>query len=267
MNANKRRLAIEALLQDTGEVDYSELAVLFGVSEMTARRDVEQLEVEGKARRVFKGAISTTSRRHEPSVLERSSSSRDAKLAMARIAVGLVSPGDAIYLDAGTSNYALAEALAGIDFEIFVVTPNLRAVTLLTQNPLIKVAVCGGFVRPGEQSVVGSDAEGFLRGLNVDTAFLGAAGLHLGRGVTDFGVEETRVKQAILANAHRRVLLLDHTKIGRIGLCAVCSISEIDVLVSDMPAEHDAAAALEHAGIRLELVPSSDNPAAKADPQ
>lgn len=255
MLTNERREETLCLLRLRGELSYEWLAAHFGVSEMTARRDVEALEAAGEARRVRGGAISVVSRAHEPAVVEREQLERDAKESIAAAAAELVRSGDSLYLDSGTSAIVLASHLARLGARLLVVTPNLRAATVLAESPEIRVVLTGGTLRPAEQSLVGAEAERTVGTYNVDTAFLGAAGVHLERGVTDYGVDEASVKRLAVSRAQRVVVLADRTKLGRVSLCEICPTSEIDVLVTDAPAQAPEVTALRGAGTEVLLVP------------
>jgi DeoR/GlpR family transcriptional regulator of sugar metabolism len=249
VRTGERRLAIETLLHSQGEVDFDSLAKRFEVSVMTVRRDLEALQLTGTARLVRKGAILVSRRGFEPPVQSRDRARAAEKALIAQEAAQLVASGQSIYLDAGTTMVALARALAACTSELFVVTANLRVTPILALNPGIRTVVPAGLVRPQEQSVVGSDAERFVSSFNVDLAFLGAAGVDPVKGVTDFGVDETRVKQSAMRSAQRRVLLADTTKLFSVALCHVCDLDDIEVLITDAPADHPAATALAAKGV------------------
>ena len=246
----ERRAAIETLLHTQGEVEFSSLAKRFAVSEMTARRDLEALQTAGTARLVRGGAILVSRRGYEPPVRARDRARAAQKALIAHQAASLLEPSQSIYLDAGTTMVALARAIAATGLELFVVTPNLRATPILALNPGIHTVVPGGRVRAHEQSVVGSDAEAFVGAFNVDTAFVAAAGVDPIKGVTDFGVDETRVKQSAIRSADRTILLADSTKIYNVALCHVCRVSDLNVLVTDAPEDHPAASAILEQGVQ-----------------
>lgn len=248
MLTSERRRETQRLLRERGELDYVWLAEHFGVSEMTARRDVEALEVAGEARRVRGGAISVVSRRHEPAVIERETAGRVAKERLAGAAVAMVRPEDSLFLDVGSTANVFARALAALDLDLLVITPNVRAALVLAECSNTRVMLTGGVLRPQEQSLVGADARRVLERYNVDTAFVGAAGVHPERGLTDFGLEDSEVKRVAITRAHRVVALADHTKLGRISLCEICPAGEIDVLITDAPEDHPDVVALRASG-------------------
>lgn len=254
MLTGDRQRETQRLLRARGELDYAWLAEHFGVSEMTARRDIEALEAAGEARRVRGGAISVISRGHEPSVGERELAGREAKDRIGAAAASLVRPGDSIFLDAGTTATAFAGRLALLDIDLLVVTPNLRAALALSECQSIRVIVTGGLIRREEHSLVGAEAERTVRGYNVDTAFVGAAGVHSERGLTDYGLDEAEVKRLAIARASRVVALADSSKIGHVSLCEICPTSEIDVLVTDAPVDDPEISSIELGGTEIVCV-------------
>ena len=247
----ERRRETQRLLRLRGELDYVWLAEHFGVSEMTARRDVESLEAAGEARRVRGGAISVVSRGYEPSVSERETVGPRAKDRISAAAAAMLRPGDTLFLDSGTTANIFAGHLAALDMDLLVVTPNLRAALTLSDALSTRVILTGGLVRRQERSLVGADAERTLQRYNVDTAFVGAAGVHPERGLTDYGLEESEVKRIAIARATRVVALADRSKLGRISLCEICPSSEIDVLVTDAPVDHTVVRELAQTGTEI----------------
>lgn len=248
MRSTERRSQLDELLKLHGELDYSWISGRFGVSEMTARRDLEALEAEGKARRVRGGAISLLSRAYEPPLSERLGQDPAGKQAIAIAACQLVHTDDTLFIDAGTTATEFARHLAKADLDVLVITSNLHAAAALAECEKTKVLVSGGLLRRTEQSLVGAETIQMLERYNVDTAFVGAAGIHQERGLTDYGVEESAVKRSVLNRANRVIALADASKIGRISLCEVCGPEDIDVLISDCESNNSAICRLQEIG-------------------
>lgn len=247
----ERRRETQRLLRLHGELDYVSLAEHFGVSEMTARRDIEALETAGEVRRVRRGAISVVPRGYEPSLSERETARHEEKERIGVAAAAMVHPGDSLFLDAGTTASVFATHLATLDMDLLVVTPNLRAALVLSECTSTRVILTGGLVRRQERSLVGADAERTLHGYNVDTAFVGAAGVHPDRGLTDYGLEESAVKRIAIARAHQVVALADQSKLGQVSLCEICSATQIDMLVTDAKESEAVVRALHEGGTEI----------------
>lgn len=249
MTASRRR-RIAAAIARSGEATITELAISFGVSEMTIRRDLESLEGDGAVRRVRGGAISTLSRSYEPPIAERGMAAMAAKRAIGRVAAALLADGEIVILDVGTTTLELARALSGRR-TLTVVTPSLLVGQELANAPGVRTLLTGGVIRPGEMSLIGHRAEDSFTDLNCDTVFLGVAGIDPERGLTEYNLEDTSVKQAALKAARRCVVLADESKLGRIAFATVAPLSRVDVLVTEAAPDHPVVAAAADAGIEI----------------
>lgn len=250
MSVLVRRQRTLELLAQHGEVSVADLSRDAGVSEMTVRRDLETLEREGLLKRVHGGAISGASRGYEPPFSLRAGQGSDAKTAIGRLAASLIDEGETVALDVGTTTLEAARALQQAT-GITVLTPSLRAAETLSLNPDIRLIVTGGIARPGELSLVGDLAERAFGDLFCDTVLLGAGGVDVVAGVTEFNLEDTRVKRAALASARRCVILADASKLGQIALAAVCPLERVDVLVTDRSASEEALAPIRESGVEV----------------
>lgn len=223
------------LLNERGEVSVADLSRDAGVSEMTIRRDLEALERQGLLRRVHGGAISVVSRGYEPPFGMRAGRNAAAKVRIAEKAASLIDDGDALILDVGTTALELARALsdrAGLT----ILTPSFRAAELLAPNPDLRVIVTGGIVRAGELSLIGDLAERAFADLHCDVVYLGAGGVDPLVGVTEFNLDDARVKRAAVSSARRCVVLADSTKLDRVAVASVCPIDRVDLLITDSDA-------------------------------
>jgi DeoR/GlpR family transcriptional regulator of sugar metabolism len=244
---HRRQMALEQL-QLAGEVSVAELSREAGVSEMTIRRDLEALERVGALRRVHGGAISAVSRSYEPPFALRSGRRPDAKSRIGRVAASLLSEGDTAAIDVGSTALELAEALREAS-RLTVLTPSLRAAQILGDNAGLRVIVTGGVLRPGELSLIGDLSERAFEELRADVVFLGVGGVDREAGLTEFNLDDARVKRAALRSAGRCVVLADASKLGRVAFARICSLERVDVLVTDADAEKSALDWIRDAGV------------------
>jgi DeoR/GlpR family transcriptional regulator of sugar metabolism len=238
------------LLNERGEVTVADLSRAAGVSEMTIRRDLEALERQGLLRRVHGGAINVVSRGYEPPFGRRAGRSTQAKMRIAEKAASLVEDGDALIIDVGTTLLELARELstrAGLT----ILTPSFRAAELLAPNPDLRVIVTGGIVRAGELSLIGDLSERAFADLHCDVVYLGAGGVHPEVGVTEFNLDDARVKRAAIESARRCVVLADSSKLDRVAVASVCPIDRIDVLITDSDAPAATLDALRELDIEV----------------
>jgi DeoR/GlpR family transcriptional regulator of sugar metabolism len=259
MSTLGRRYAIRGLLAERGEVGIAELAAELAVSEMTIRRDLEELEDQGVARRVRGGAISTVSRSYEPPLAARVNEAREAKHRIARAAAAYIEYGETAILDVGSTTQELARCLRGRG-GLTIVTPSVNAAVELAGDPTMRVILTGGIVRPGELSLIGDLAERTFAQLNCDVLFLGVGGIHAEKGLTEYNLDDTRVKRAAIQAASRKVALADESKLDRVCLATIASLSEIDVLITDAAADHHLLDVVRETGVEVVSVPLTEEP-------
>jgi DeoR/GlpR family transcriptional regulator of sugar metabolism len=248
--ASRRRDAIAMSVAQSGQVSVAELTETLGVSAMTVRRDLELLEEQGLIRRVRGGALARISNAYEPPYVGRAAQHSEAKQRIAKAAVDLVIDGDTIVLDTGTTSLEVAYALRGRKV-ITVVTAALRVAMELANEPDIRVVVAGGFIRPGELSLVGTLAENVFNEFNCDTAFIGVGGVHPTKGITDYNPDDARIKRLAVAAAARKVVLADASKLGRAAFVNVATADEIDVLITDASGDNPTLRALSDVGVSV----------------
>src|SRR5689334_11894825 len=112
MRADRQRKILELIAQN-GQVAVTDLCALFGVSEMTVRRDLSELDREGLLRRVHGGAMSSLGRSYEPPYPLRATENLRYKVAIGRAAAEMISDGESIAFDVGTTTLEIARALEG----------------------------------------------------------------------------------------------------------------------------------------------------------
>jgi DeoR/GlpR family transcriptional regulator of sugar metabolism len=206
----ERHDALVVLVRD-GVVAVEELAPRLGVSPSTVRRDLSQLQQQGRIARTYGGAFAPDVF-HERPFTESERLNPGAKTAIAGLAAGLVPMEGSVFLDAGTTCLALARLLADRRPRV-VVTRGLEAAVLLTRAD-IDVVMIGGRVQPLSHGVVGPLASLALDRLHFDVAFLGADAIDPLLGLGEPTVEETWVKEQAAARAEHVAVLADASKLG-----------------------------------------------------
>ncbi len=256
-SAEARRGRILGLLREQEFVRVTELAQALGVSGVTIRADLGLLEEQGTVRRVHGGAILARSDpAAEPSFELALGSAAVEKAQIARHAAGLVGTGESILIDAGTTSTYLARELAARSdvHDVVVFTNGLRtALELEPAIPRLSVLVTGGTLRPLKHSLVDPLAAPMLQEIHAETAFLSCHGIDPGAGVTSMHLLEATMKRRMIHAARRRVLVADSSKVGRIGLVAVCAAADVDLLVTGRAADPDVLAAVAQLGVTVEL--------------
>jgi DeoR/GlpR family transcriptional regulator of sugar metabolism len=243
----RHRLIVEELRR-RGAVRVSDLTRMLAVSEMTIRRDLDALAGAGLLEKVHGGAalIGRLSA-EEPGFEAKAERQLVEKEAIARQAVKLVEPGQAIGLTGGTTTWRLAHHLARMP-QLTIVTNSIHVSNVfhLERRPDQTVVLIGG-VRTPSDALVGPIAVSTIRSLHLDTLFMGVHGVTVDAGLTTPNLLEAETDRALVDVSSRRVVVADHTKWGIRGLSRIAELDEIDVFVTDVGLDAEARAALaEH---------------------
>lgn len=258
MNTLQRRSTIAQRLSEEHAVGVVELARELGVSGMTVRRDLAELERQGFARRIHGGAVRETQRSFEPSVLARYTTCAEEKQRIVRSAISLLKSGDSIAVDIGSTMLFFAEELRDTpDLRLIILTPSLAIAGELSDNPAYVLIVSGGVVRRGELSLTGDTASEAFCQYNVDKLFLSVAGIDSRKGLTEFNMEDAVVKRAMIQSANQVIALVDSSKFEKIALCTIGGLDMIDVLVTDRMPEGTLKDQLDQHGTRIIVAPTS----------
>jgi DeoR family fructose operon transcriptional repressor len=233
----------------------NELASHFGVSIETIRRDLIAVERDGLVRRVYGGVTRPPRDRFEASFDERRLANIDRKRAMARVAAALVTAGDTLILDVGTSVAEIALALSPAHRGL-VFTNSLLVATTLAGRPGIELQTSGGKVRAGDLACYGPTAEGFFANLYGGTAFLGSGGVHPSVGLTDYHPDEVPMRRVILDHARVSYVMADSSKLGRLAPVKVCDLDRVTGIITDDGVDDAVARDFEQAGVRLIVAPA-----------
>lgn len=248
MLVGERRRRIVELLAADDRAEVNELAIRFGVSESTIRRDLQLLSESGIVERTRGGALPPS--RFEPSFGEKSTENRAQKRMIARAAAELVEPGQTVFLDAGTTTLELARALR-LRRDVTVASNSVPiAVELANRLGLI---LTGGSVKETTLALVGPLAERSIEQMHVDIAFIGINGVSSTAGLTTPTWEEAATKARMIHAARFAVVLADSTKLGLVTFAHVAGLDEVDLLVTDAGAPAGELQALRSAGLRVQV--------------
>lgn len=254
--ARERQQTIARLIEEHGRARVADLAAQFGVSAVTIRKDLLTLEAEGRVSRAHGGAIAPERNLPESAFEVRERLNREAKELIGRAAAAMVVDGESIAFDASTTALAVARHLKarGGWAQLTVITNGLRIATELAGYPGITVAMPGGFVRREALSLVGQLGDAVFQRVNVQKAFLGAAGFSLDSGLSDATEEEAQIKRFMASAAREVIAIVDSSKWERAAFATFCRIEELAAVVSDSGVPGAMAAALRTGGVDVRLV-------------
>jgi len=237
----RKEVILERLGRDQ-RVSVLDLSTEFGVSGETIRRDLKDLEAEGAVRRVHGGAI-PAGRTADTPITERIKFNSFAKDEVAGLARTLINDDCVIFLDTGTTTLALARKLSGFK-KLRLYTNSLMIAQAACQHFGVKVQVTPGNLRPIEQDLVGYDTLSYIQQFHFDMVFMGVAAVNADYGFMDFEEDEARIRQALLRQSSRSVMLADHSKFGRVGNVITAPFKQVGTLVTDCRPPEDIVAAV-----------------------
>jgi DeoR/GlpR family transcriptional regulator of sugar metabolism len=266
MLARQRQACIVDEVRRRGGVRVSDLTALFAVSDMTVRRDLEQLDRSGLVHKVHGGAVPASHSAEEPGFAAKAAREPREKDALATAAAGLVRAGQALGISAGTTTQRLAVALSRMR-DITVVTNSLRVAEAFEPGRTSgQTVVLTGGVRTPSDALVGPLADAAIRSLHVDVLFLGVHGMDPEAGLTTPNLAEAETNRAFLAHAQKVIVVADHTKWRTVGLASFGPLSAADVLVTDDGIDHEARSVL-HESVGELVVAAVDGPADPPGPE
>lgn len=246
----ERQKKILAAIRADRKVTITDLSERFGVSEITTRRDLKELEDQGFIERAHGGVVYLSEKPVEPPIIKRQQEQQEAKIKIAKAAAALVKSSESVFISSGSTTMYVARHLknrAGLT----VVTNALSVINELAPYEGLNVIVLGGMLRPTELSMIGHITQQSLREVRVDKVFLGIRGIDLEAGLTNDYMPEILTDRAILDMGAQVILVADHTKLGRIASAFVAPINRISTLVTDEKANRRILDDIHKMGIEV----------------
>jgi len=196
---------------------------------MTARRDLDELERRGVARRTHGGAVLPAISAHEDSFVARVETAPEAKQALARAAVATLAPRQSVFLDPSSTAYFVAQRILEEGLEVTVITNSLPVMELVgtSGSPNVELIGVCGTLRRLTRSFVGPFAVHTVLGHFADRLFLSVKGVTRDGALTDADPLEAEVKATMIAHAAEAVLLIDDSKLEARGLNAVGRVADL----------------------------------------
>jgi DeoR/GlpR family transcriptional regulator of sugar metabolism len=234
-------------------VRVQDLAETFHVSLMTAHRYLDDLEDRGIVRKVRGGATVQPSSLFESDVRYRLTQATREKEAIARQALSHVEPGASILMDDSTTTLMLARLIPTIP-NVTVITNCLSIMREVNNAKGIQLIALGGTYLPRYDGFAGVLCEQAIASVRADVLFMSTSAVSSGIA---FHQEEqmVKVKKAMMASAGRRILLVDHTKLGKVALHRLAPLGEFDLVIIDSDAKSETLRELQDAGARVEVAP------------
>jgi DeoR/GlpR family transcriptional regulator of sugar metabolism len=246
---HERQSVIRKRLADDGRVIAADLAVEFQISEDTIRRDLREMAAAGLCKRVYGGALPATSDDGN-TLLKRLSDKPERKDLLAKAAIARFKPGMTLFIDAGTTNLAIAQAIpAGLPLTVITNAPMIAAVLL--DQPDIDVVMIGGRLDRKSGAILGAKARQDAAGFHPDLCVLGSCGLDADAGITASFYEEAEFKRFIALQSRHVIAAVINEKLGVPTPFAVIPMESCGTVVIEHDADPDVTTMIAAAGIEI----------------
>ena len=248
---NQRLDKMERYIIQKENVSMEELQETFEASMNTIRRDVALLLKKGTVQKVYGGVCARKPEQLLP-FDARTIKHQEAKMAIGQKAAELVTNGDIIFLDSGTTTLNMVKCLAEKQ-NITIITHNLYAILAAMTYPNLTVIALPGQLHRKTGSFTGLETLRFLKSYNIKTAFMAATGISLTGGVTNSSPLEYELKIAAMERSAASVLLLDSHKFGQTAMMTYASPDKFKSIITDAMPDQAYVDALNDAGTKIIL--------------
>ncbi|MFD2114899.1 DeoR/GlpR family DNA-binding transcription regulator [Paenibacillus yanchengensis] len=251
MLQEERYKKILEILKLNDSVKVTELVQVLNVSIDTVRRDLENMESKRMLKRVHGGAILAEDHGDRNAFTYRDSKNKEKKEQLATLACTYVTEGQAIALNAGTTNLEVAKKLVEQFERLTIITNGLRIIDILSSKPNFTIIVPGGLLDHEEFALYGKKCEEEIRGYNIDQAFISINAISIDKGLTDFRMHEIDVMLAMMNSARQVNIVADSSKFEKVSYMNVCPLSDVTRIISDSSLNEDVVKLYRNAGVSL----------------
>ena len=252
MLKEERQQLILDVIQKQKRVTVPELSSMFGISDITIRRDLHDLAVSGKLQRTHRGAIEANPAPPEPPVIQRMTQALGTKQRIAQAAANLIFEGESVFIGSGSTTMLLARELAARTKRLTVVTNALNiALELAQAGDRVTVILTGGVLRGAELSILGLIAEQALREVQFEKVFMGAQAVSIDGGWSTEHLPEVQTTRRIIEMGSQLILLADHSKIDRRAAAFIAPIKRIHTFITDKEADHTFVSQAKSMGVTI----------------
>jgi DeoR family transcriptional regulator of aga operon len=253
MSSIERHQKIIEIIQAKGYESVTNLCKKLRVSAVTIRKDLKLLEKNNKLFRSHGGASNTNPFTVDRSVNEKENLQKGEKKSIAEKAAQYIESNDSIIIASGTSLLALAREIKPGQ-KLTVITSAMQVAQELVKHPNIDILQLGGLIRHSSSSVVGAYAENILKDFFCTKLFLGVDGIDFEFGITTSSSMEAQLNKKMMEVVQKVIVLADHTKFGKRGFSKICSVDEIDEIITDKNIPSSMVEKCINSGIKITVV-------------
>ncbi|HHW30995.1 MAG TPA: DeoR/GlpR transcriptional regulator [Clostridiaceae bacterium] len=253
LNIEERRSRILEILTQQGKVKVNELSKLFGISEVTIRNDLSELEMSGLLERTHGGAISTYKAYYNMSIADRMRTNEEEKRKIASAVASMISDMDTIMINSGTTTLFVVQELKSVK-NLTIVT-NSIPISLETGNYKdFHTILLGGNFNTRDQFTYGDDAINQLKKYKANKLVLSVDGINSEDGISTYHHLEAEINRQMLARVNKTIVVADYTKIGRTSFAHIVPIENVDMIVTNKKANSDEINLIREKGVEVILV-------------
>jgi DeoR family fructose operon transcriptional repressor len=249
MFAEERKSKILDSLNKNGKVKVCDLSQQYEVSEVTIRRDLQELEEDELIKRVHGGAVLNDNTKFEPTFSEKIDKFYDEKESVGKIAASMIVDGDTIALDAGTTTLSIAKHMTARN--ITVLTNSVDVAYELAKKQEVEVIITGGTLRWETRAMVGPVADNALKNFRVDKAFIGTNAVCIINGLSTPNITEANTKREMIKIAKQTIVVCDHTKFNAVSFAKIVDLDSIDIIVTDNQLDNDLLEKFQEKDIKI----------------
>jgi len=245
----ERQRELTRLIERHGRISVVQICQQFGISEATARRDLDVLSEQGLIQRVHGGAVIIRQAVPEEPILHRSNEQEIEKERIGRTTAALIQDVDTVFLGSGTTVLQVARHL--VNRNLTVVTNSLPIINLMSGYENVSLVSLGGMLRDSELSFIGHITEQALTEVRTDKVIMGTRAISLEHGLTNDYLPETLTDRAILQIGREIIIVADHTKCGVIATAFLAPLQAMHTLVTDQETDAEFIASLQTKGVHV----------------
>ena len=261
MLAVERKNRILSILQEEKKVVVGELATLFDVSEETIRRDLEKLESEGLVVKAYGGAVLNENLQSDMPLAVRKRTNVIGKQKIAELVASRITDNMSVMLDCSSTALFIARRIKDRK-NLTIITNSLEILIELKDATNLKIFSSGGLLGEDSFALVGNQADRMISGFHVNASIISCKGFDIDKGFTDSHDMHASTKRVMLENCDTRVLAVDSSKFNHIAFNVVGTLSDIDVIVTDVKPPKEWAERFEKAKVEC-LYPADAEEATK----
>lgn len=250
MTTEQRKQKILDMLKEKDSVRVSNLSRILGVSEVTIRSYLEDMEKKGLLSRVHGGAVSSYKPYYSMNLNQRLETNKESKVAIAERVVELIQPNDTVMLNAGTTTLLVFRKLPQ-NYNLSIVTNSISIALEAAGNPNFNVILVGGSVNSKYQFSYGSDAIEQIKKYHADKLILSVDGISAEHGFTTYYDKEAAIDVAMIEQSNCRIIAADHSKFGHSAFVKISDAAVADYIVTNDQLSRELTEELNKQGVTI----------------